>query len=120
MKLIPILLALGMLAVSGWAEDEKPEPYSPELVKKAEAGDAKAQYNLGVCYYQGNGVTQDFKEAVMWWTKSAEQGNGSANFRIGVCYYFGEGVTQDYEESTKFFNKAGAASQKIIDKLKSK
>ena len=56
MKLIPALLIVGMFAVSGWAEDTKPEPYSPELVKKAEAGDAKAQYDLGICYYEGTGV----------------------------------------------------------------
>jgi hypothetical protein len=34
MKLIPILLMLGMFAVSGRGEDEKPEPYFVELVKK--------------------------------------------------------------------------------------
>ena len=38
MKLIPRFLLVGILAVSGWADDAKPEPYSPELVKRAEAG----------------------------------------------------------------------------------
>ena len=38
MKLIAILLMLGMLAVTGWAQNDQPEPASPELVKKAEAG----------------------------------------------------------------------------------
>jgi len=47
MKLIPILLTLVIVAVSGWAEDLKPEPYSAELVKKAEAGDERGQYDLG-------------------------------------------------------------------------
>jgi hypothetical protein len=47
MKLILLLLLFGMLAVSGWAEDAKPEPYSAELVKIAEAGDARGQYDLG-------------------------------------------------------------------------
>ena len=56
MKLIPLFLLVGMMAVSGWAEDAKPEPYSSELVKKAEAGDATAQHDLGTCYYYGKGV----------------------------------------------------------------
>ena len=30
---------------------------------KAESGDAIAQYNLGVCYYNGEGVTKDLYEA---------------------------------------------------------
>ena len=61
MKLIPALLIVGMLKVSGWAEG-----YSPELVKKAEAGDAKAQCNLGICYADGKGVAQDEKVKVKW------------------------------------------------------
>ena len=72
MKLIPLLLLVGMFAVSGWTDD-----YSADLVK-AQAGDPMGQYNLGWCYYYGNGVNQDYKEAVKWWTKSAEQGHAAA------------------------------------------
>ena len=95
MKLPPALLIVGMLAVSGWAEEAKlesysawaeeaklipisAEPYSAELVKKAKAGDASAQRNLGVCYGGGQGVGKDEKEAVKWFTKSAEQGEANA------------------------------------------
>ena len=73
MKLITIFLLVGMLAVSGWAEELKPEPYSAELVQKAEAGDAEAQYNLGQCYENGQVGIKDNKEAVKWYTKAAEQ-----------------------------------------------
>ena len=43
-----------------------------ETKAKAEAGDAIAQYNLGVMYEKGQGVEQDFKEAVKWWQKAAD------------------------------------------------
>ena len=33
--------------------------YSPDLVKKAEAGDAEAQNTLGMSYLMGSGITQD-------------------------------------------------------------
>ena len=46
-----------------------------ELLAKAEKGDAEAQYQLGCCYYEGDGVEQNYEQAVYWWTKSAEQGN---------------------------------------------
>ena len=60
MKLIPLLLLTGMLVVSGCSKEvKKIEPYSPELVKKAEAGDANAQGDLGACYRDGTGVTKD-------------------------------------------------------------
>lgn len=39
----------------------------------AEQGDATAQSNLGALYDNGEGVLQDYKEAVRWYTKAAEQ-----------------------------------------------
>ena len=37
----------------------------------AEQGDAKAQYNLGQMYYEGQGVPQGHKEAVKWYRLAA-------------------------------------------------
>ena len=106
MKLIPLLLLIGMLAVSGWAEDTKPEPYSPEMVKRAEAGDAVAQGRLGYFYYYGEGVAKDYKEAVKWWTKSAEQGVEEAQYNLGVCYDKGRGVEKDMNKAVKWYTKS--------------
>jgi len=72
MKRFPLLSLIGLLAVSGWADDKKPEPYSAELVKRAEAGDAKAQNHLGWCYENGQGVAKDTNEATKWFRKSIE------------------------------------------------
>ena len=66
MKLITLFLLVGMLAVSGWAEDAKPRPYSLQLVKRAEAFLDKA--------------------AVKWWTRLAEQGYADAQCNLGMCY----------------------------------
>ena len=44
----------------------------PFCTKAAEQGDAKAQFNLGVLYANGQGVPQDYKQAVYWHTKAAE------------------------------------------------
>ena len=41
----------------------------------AEQGHAGAQYSLGVMYLEGQGVAQDDKTAVKWWTLAAEQGH---------------------------------------------
>jgi len=78
-----------MLAVSGWARNDQLEPYSPELVKKAEAGDAFAQWSLGRCYVDGNGVKINTKESFVWYMKSAEQGNAEAQYELHR-YYWGE------------------------------
>ena len=50
----------------------------------AQQGDAAAQYNLGLMYDNGQGVTQDYKEAVKWYSLSAEQGNAAAQHNLAV------------------------------------
>ena len=65
-------------------------------------GDANAQCNLGVCYYNGQCVSQDFAEAAKWFSKSASQGNLYAQCNLGMCYYNGRGVSQDYSEAAKW------------------
>ncbi len=105
MTLIPIFLLVGLFAVSGWAEEAEPEPYNPELVKKAEAGDAEAQYNLGQCHEKGLGVIKDNKEAVKWYTKSAEQEYAKADYAISQCYFEGKGVPRDKKEAKKWIMK---------------
>ena len=52
----------------------------------AEGGDKAAQFNLGYMY-DGEGVPEDDKEAVKWYTKSAEQGDAVAQFNLGYMYY---------------------------------
>ena len=69
-------------------------------------GDAKAQYNLGLMYYNGQGVLQDYKEAVKWYRKSAEQGYAKAQHNLGVMYEDGLGVLQDYKEAFKWYRLA--------------
>ena len=61
--------------------------------KAADQGIAEAQFNLGVMYRDGQGVTQDYAEAVKWFRKAADQGNADAQFNLGVMYRNGEGVT---------------------------
>jgi TPR repeat protein len=106
MKLIPLSLLVGIFVVSGWAYDYRtPEPYSAELVKKAEAGDAVAQFDLGLCYSEGLVVAKDKKEALKWITKSAEQGYSFAQSDLGVRYLLGLGVAKDEKEALKWYKK---------------
>ena len=62
--------------------------------KAAEQGDADAQYFLGWMYDNGEGVTQNDKEAVKWYLKAAEQGDAKAQNSLGMMYRNGTGVTQ--------------------------
>ena len=72
----------------------------------AEEGNAVAQFNLGQMYRKGDGVPQDYKEAVRWYTLAAEQGQVDAQFNLGVMYDLGQGVPQDYKEAVRLYRLA--------------
>ena len=74
--------------------------------KAAEQGLAEAQNNLGLCYDNGEGVTQNDKEAAKWYRKAAEQGFASAQNNLGFRYETGKGVTQNDKEAAKWYRKA--------------
>lgn len=67
---------------------------------------AHAQYQLGVCYYYGEGVEQDRAEAVKWLRRSAEQNHSRGALLLGESYFFGGGVDQDHVEAVKWWRKA--------------
>ena len=67
--------------------------------KAANQGYAKAQYALGNCYAEGEGVTKDLSQVVYWYTKAANQGVAEAQYNLGLCYKRGWGVTQDYSQA---------------------
>ena len=74
--------------------------------KAAEQGHIKAQYYLGVCYYNGSGVEKDYTQAVKWYRKAAEQGDADAENDLGFCYENGYGVAEDYTQAVKWYRKA--------------
>ena len=102
---LSICLALGSFGI-GWSGDfqkgvnayEKGDYATAlkEWTPFADQGHAKAQYNLGVAYANGEGVFQDYKTAVKWYILSAEQGNAKAQYNLGIMYDNGKGVLQDY------------------------
>ena len=94
------------------------------LREQAEAGDAKAQYRLGMSYLNGDGVPEDKEEAVYWFQLAAEQGHVIAQFNLGLMYERGLGVPQDEEEAIKWYRKAAkqgmAEARRELKKLSRK
>ena len=74
----------------------------------AEQGDAAAQYNLGYMYNNGQGVSQNYTQAVYWYKKAAEQGNADAQFNLGNMYGTGRGIPQNYKIAYILFNLAAS------------
>ena len=57
-----------------------------QLQTAAQSGDANAQLWLGVMYNFGQGVPQDYAQALSWYRKAAEQGYADAQYNLGVMY----------------------------------
>ena len=112
-----MLIVPGFISCKKEAKTEKTQTEAKEQLSQdsisadkyreaAEQGDAEAQCNLGLCYYNGWGVKQDYTQAVYWYRKAAEQGNAKAQFNLGLCYATGQGVEQDYTQAAHWYRKA--------------
>jgi len=61
-----------------------PERFSPEMVKKAEEGDAYAQSQLGYCYEKGYGVDKNEIEMIKWYKRACTSGKDMTMIGLGV------------------------------------
>ena len=68
------------------------EQSAKELRQLAQGGDASAQNELGLLYYEGKGVPQNHRKAKEWFDKAVEQGHAGAQVNLGTLYIRGEGA----------------------------
>ena len=77
-----------------------------ELRTSAEAGDASAQYRLGLRYSAGNGTPQDSLHAKERVEKAAMQGHAGAQLHLGTLYLEGNGAPQSAQMALVWFSRA--------------
>jgi len=76
------------------------------LREAAEAGDAKALFELGSRYTDGRGVKRDMHEASIWYERSAELGFAPAQYRVGNLYEKALGVERDTAKARTWYQLA--------------
>lgn len=72
----------------------------------AEGGDASAQNTLGLLYYEGKGVPQDYRKAKQWFDKAVEQEHTGAQVNLGTLYLRGEGAPESSQMALYWFSRA--------------
>ena len=78
-----------------------------KAISKAKAGDAEAQYQMGLKYYNGRvNVDVDYKKAFEWYQKAAEQGHVKAQNNLGLMYQTGQGTSKDIQKAIYWYEKA--------------
>lgn len=73
-------------------------PYAT-LRKKAEAGDTRAQFELGSRHNYGRDLPKNTREALRWLRQAAQAGHTEAQRLLAVKLFEGHDVPADYEEA---------------------
>ena len=117
--LIAILFSFFCLVNLAWCETD-----IAEITQAAKNGDTEAQFNLGFMYHQGQGVPQNYAEAMKWYRKAADQGLAEAQFNLAGMYYNGEGVKQNFIKAYVWWSltleNGYEKANKILEVLSSK
>lgn len=77
----------------------------------AQAGNAAAQFNLGLLYYDGRGLPQNYSEAAKWFERSANQGYAKAQHNLGAMYGTAKGVKRDYGAAYMWLSLCAAGGE---------
>jgi len=81
---------------------------------------AEADFQRGLDYANGRGVTRDYLEAERWYRSSAEAGHAEAQKSLGLLYATGRGVREDKIEAAKWLGRAaseGNSSASLVSGL---
>lgn len=76
------------------------------LLSAAKQGNLTAQLALGLLYYNGRAVQQDYVQAIGWIREAAEKGNPEAQATLGAAYELGRGVPRDDSQAGAWYRKA--------------
>ncbi|MGX2984447.1 tetratricopeptide repeat protein [Helicobacter sp. 23-1048] len=70
-------------------------------------------YNLGVMYYNGKGVRQDYHKARELYKKACDMKDAEACNNLGVLYGKGQGVRQNLSIAKQYYGKACDLGQQV-------
>ena len=105
----------------GGAEESEEEPHREAVQEESdeewhceavqEDGDVSQQnagelYRMGRSYARGDGVAQDWTEAVKYYRQAAELGSADAQHALSLCYAQGKGVPRNNAEALKWYRRA--------------
>lgn len=86
--------------------------------KAARAGNAEAQFRLGVMYGNGDGVGLDYEQARAWFEKAIGQGHENATITLAWMYANGTGVGVDEGRARELYlqaaRKGSAKAQYVV------
>ncbi|MCV6599750.1 MAG: sel1 repeat family protein [Alphaproteobacteria bacterium] len=74
-----------------------------QLIERADAGESKTQYTLGLLYQQGYFGEIDYKNVLKYYTLAVEQDNPLAMYGLASMYNNGRGIKKDREKAIHYY-----------------
>lgn len=118
-------LLLSAAGISYSAETDEPAQKAAEAYQKGDIatalrewsvfayqGNPKTPFYIGVMFYAGYSVPQDYEEAIKFFRKAAERENTDAQYNLGVMHELGQGVLQNNIYAYMWYDIAASNSHK--------
>lgn len=111
LSLVPLSLAACVSPhEAGWNafRAERFDEAAGEWDELAFAGDAEAQYMLGLLNDEGRIAGASATSAVRWYQLAAAQGHAAAQNNLALCHFEGRGTPRDLAAARQWFELAAA------------
>ena len=82
----------------------------------ADKGSAHAQLMIGTLHFNGQGVRQDYAEAVRWFERAADSGSADAALQLEQMYASGRGVARNIPEAIRLYRLAARQGNRYAQK----
>lgn len=96
---------LGEMLARGLGVEKNVAEAMPHLTRPS-GENGRAAYLVGALFENGDGVSQDDREAFFWYERGAQLGDSDAMNRLGLLYAEGRGVKQDNEKAVEWLEKS--------------
>ncbi|MCR5662318.1 MAG: sel1 repeat family protein [bacterium] len=108
-KKLRSIFAFALVAVTAGAALAAPGLTVRQLEHKAKNGDAESMYQLGQCYFDGDTVKANYRQAAVWFLKAHDKGNAEGTVGLADCYANGLGGNYSFAEAFKLYSEASDA-----------
>src|SRR5580700_9827094 len=101
----PLLLGVSFASAINLASAQT-RGIDPDLLSKANGGDAVSQLQVAMAYEQGAVVDRDYGQAAAWLKRSVAQGNAAAECELASLFRHGQGVAHDDSRAAGLYRMA--------------
>ncbi|EFL53201.1 Sel1 domain protein repeat-containing protein [Solidesulfovibrio fructosivorans JJ]] len=88
------------------------------MLAKAQAGDPRAQCEVGVAYLNGDHVSQDFRQGLAWLSRASDAGFAYARYVLADVYSRGYAGVPASDANAYYYATLAAASSTLGEKYK--